>query len=183
MDGFFLPLSPPFSSNKISSFLPPPSVLSHRHRSKFFTFSGTTFGLCEQKRDFDCFIHRSRISKRGRKISTHHPKKRALSSLLFSSLLFSPLSKHKEEEESVASQIHTRTHHARHVNHNNDEYDGFVFLFCIDRDKKDDKLYEAKCDDDEKERYRSGTGRNWCCCCGTTQTTSARKSRRNEYEQ
>ena len=182
MDGFFLPFAA-FFFNTISSFLPPPSVLSHRHRSKFFTFSGTTFGLCEQKRDFDCFIHRSRISKRGRKISTHHPKKRALSSLLFSSLLFSPLSKHKEEEESVASQIHTRTHHARHVNHNNDEYDGFVFLFCIDRDKKDDKLYEAKCDDDEKERYRSGTGRNWCCCCGTTQTTSARKSRRNEYEQ
>ena len=72
---------------------------------------------------------------------------------------FESISKHKEEE-SVASQIHTRTHHARHVNHNNDEYDGFVFLFCIDRDKKDDKLYEAKCDDDEKERYRSGTGRN-----------------------
>ena len=169
-----------FFFNKISSFLPPPSVLSHRHRSKFFTFSGTTGRTKERFRD--SFIHRVEYPKRGRK-STHHPKKRALSSLLFSSLLFSPLSKHKEEEESVASQIHTRTPHARHVNHNNDEYDGFVFLFCIDRDKKDDKLYEAKCDDDEKERYRSGTGRNWCCCCGTTQTTSARKSRRNEYEQ
>ena len=88
MDGFFY-IFAAFFFNKISSFLPPPSVLSHRHRSKFFTFSGTTFGLCEQKRDFDSFIHRSRISKRGRKISTHHPKKRALSSLLFSSLLSS----------------------------------------------------------------------------------------------
>ncbi len=132
-EGLFC-LSPPFFFK--NSFLPPPSVLLHRHRSKFFTFSGR---LDEQKRDFDSFIHRVEYPKRGRKISTHHPKKRALSSLLFS-----PLSKHKEEEEeeeeSVASQIHTRTHHARHVNHNNDEYDGFVFLFCIDRDKKDDKL-------------------------------------------
>ena len=133
-EGLFC-LSPPFFFK--NSFLPPPSVLLHRHRSKFFTFSGR---LDEQKRDFDSFIHRVEYPKRGRKISTHHPKKRALSSLLFSSLLFSSLSKHKEEEESVASQIHARTHHARHVNHKNDEYDGFFFLFCIDRDKKDDKL-------------------------------------------
>ena len=111
-DGWlFLPLSPPFSSNKISSFLPPPSVLSHRHRSKFFTFSGTTFGLCEQKRDFDSFIHRTRISKRGRKISTHHPKKRALSSLLFSSLLSSleTQRRRRRRRKRCITDTHTNT--------------------------------------------------------------------------
>ena len=97
-----------FFFNKISSFLPPPSVLSHRHRSKFFTFSGTTFGLCEQKRDFDSFIHRSRISKRGRKISTHHPKKRALSSLLFSSLL-SSLETQRRRRKRCITDTHTNT--------------------------------------------------------------------------
>ena len=110
-DGWlFLPFAA-FFFNKISSFLPPPSVLSHRHRSKFFTFSGTTFGLCEQKRDFDSFIHRSRISKRGRKISTHHPKKRALSSLLFSSLLSSleTQRRRRRRRKRCITDTHTNT--------------------------------------------------------------------------
>ena len=67
----------------------------------------TTFGLCEQKRDFDSFIHRSRISKRGRKISTHHPKKRALSSLLFSSLL-SSLETQRRRKRCI-TDTHTNT--------------------------------------------------------------------------
>ena len=80
----------------------------------FSLFPGRLFGLCEQKRDFDCFIHRSRISKRGRKISTHHPKKRALSSLLFSSLLFSSLlSRNTKKKKKALHHRYTHEHTTR----------------------------------------------------------------------
>ena len=183
MDGFFY-LSPPFSSTKFLLFCLLLLFCRIATAQNFSLFPGRLLDFVN-KREILILLSIGVEYQNEEGKYPHTTQRRGLS-LLFSSLLFSPLSKHKEEEEeeeSVASQIHTRTHHARHVNHNNDEYDGFVFLFCIDRDKKDDKLYEAKCDDDEKERYRSETGRNWCCCCGTTQTTSARKSRRNEYEQ
>ena len=103
MDGFFtrrlfLPTKLSFASSFCFVASPP---------LKIFPFSGTTFGLCEQKRDFDCFIHRSRISKRGRKISTHHPKKRALS--LFSSLL----SRNTKKKKKALHHRYTHEHTTR----------------------------------------------------------------------
>ena len=81
-EGLFC-LSPPFFVK--NSCLPPPSVLLHRHRSKFFTFSGTTGRTKERFRD--SFIHRVEYPKRGRKYP-HTTQRRGLS-LLFSSLLSS----------------------------------------------------------------------------------------------
>ena len=113
MDGFFLPLSPPFSSNKISSFLPPPLFCRIATAQNFSLFPGRLFGLCEQKRDFDCFIHRSRISKRGRKISTIQ-RRGALSSLLFSSLLFSSLlSRNTKKKKKALHHRYTHEHTTR----------------------------------------------------------------------